>query len=408
MINAESLRYSFKHLRASVDRELAFPVYLVLFVKGVCHAKCLHCFLPSLEDHHTASRELSLTEIEKLAKHLGPAPYSVLLAGGEPFLRKDLGGIISALSDNRELRAIKVVTNGFFTDRTLATWEQILSSRSDKYYGATMSFDGLRELHDHIRGVKGIFDKAIATFKGLKALERRYPNFEVDVNVTVSRFNQDHLSPLYDYLRDELHAGNVMCTVTRGAPNDPRAKDIDIEKYSAFRRKLEDDLSSGSMRGHTRFGRSDTLNAINITQRDRIERMLRESKYISPCNAGRLSAVIGSDGQVYACELLNDTLGDLRANDYDLMKVWNSPEAHRLRANISKTNCFCTYENANLLNVLYQPRYYPRIMLAAARMKLARLFGRRRGGGGGGGHPQSAVPAPKSPSGASLDHLILQ
>jgi MoaA/NifB/PqqE/SkfB family radical SAM enzyme len=403
MVSLESLRYRFTHVRAALSRDRAYPVYLVLFVKGVCHAKCLHCFLPSLEDHHTASRELSLDEIVKVTRHLGPAAYSVLLAGGEPFMRKDLGGIITALSANRQLRAIKVVTNGFFTDRTIATWEQVLTARSDKYYGVTMSFDGVRELHDHIRGVPGIFDKAITTFKGLKELERRFPNFEVDVSVTVSRFNQDHLSPLYDYLRDELRAGNIMCTATRGAPRDPAAKDLNIERYSAFRRKLEHDLSSGALRGHSRFERSDVLNAVNVTQRERIERTLRKQQYISPCNAGRLSGVIGSDGQVYACELLNDTLGDLRQNDYDLMKIWNSRQARELRERILATNCFCTYENANLLNVLFNPQYYPRILTTAAWMKFKRAFGRSGRASG----PQ--VPAaPPQASGASLDHLILQ
>lgn len=405
MHTLDSLRYRFTHLKAVLNRNQAHPVYLVLFVKGVCHAKCLHCFLPSLEDHHTASRELSLAEIQILARHLGPAPYSVLLAGGEPFLRKDLGGIIAALSENRELRAIKVVTNGFFTDRIVATWEHILASRPDKHYGVTMSFDGLRELHDYIRGVPGIFDKAIETFKRLKELERKFEHFEVDVNVTVSRFNQDHLTPLYEYLRDELKAGNVMCTITRGEPRHPAAKDLNIENYTSLRRALEQDLSSGALRGHSRFERSDVLNGINIVQRDRIDRMIRTNRYISPCNAARLSAVIGSDGRVYGCELLNDTLGDLRENNYDLMKIWNSAPAQELRRKIGRTNCFCTYENANLLNVLFNPRYYPRILATAAAMKLRRMFGTTTPPKGP--CPSSAA-APPAASGKSLNHLILQ
>ena len=403
MTSLDSLRYRFAHMRAALTRREAYPFYLVLFVKGVCHAKCLHCFLPSLEDHQTASRELSLDEIRRLSRHLGPAAYSVLLAGGEPFMRKDLGGIIEALSDNPQLRAIKVVTNGFFTDRTVATFEHILSTRKDKYYGATMSFDGLREIHDHIRGVPGIFQKAITTFQHLKKLQERFPHFEVDVNVTISRFNQEHLAPLYEYLRDDLRAGNIMCTITRGEPRDPVAKDVDIERYTTFRKQLESDLTSGALAGHARFERSDILNAVNITQRNRIDRMLRKRAYISPCNAARLSAVIGSDGQVYACELLSDTLGDLRENDYDLMRIWTSRQARELREKILSTQCFCTYENANLLNILFRPSYYPRILATAALMKLRRKF---MGGPPRAGHIASTPPV--QASGQSLTHMILQ
>jgi MoaA/NifB/PqqE/SkfB family radical SAM enzyme len=362
----------------SMDRTYAAPVYLVLFVKGTCHAKCLHCFLPSLEDHQTASKELKPEEIEKLSRHLGPHIYSILLAGGEPFMRKDIGDILQILSTNAQLRAIKVVTNGFFTDRLVSTWERILERNSNKYYGVTMSFDGLQQLHDYIRGVPEIFNKAVDSFKRLKRLSERYPNFEVDVNVTVSHYNQDHLFPLYDYLRDSLQAGNVICTVTRGVPRDTLAKDVRLESYVDFKDALEEDLISGGLRGHDRFERSDILNAINVTQRNRIARMLEKSKFISPCNAGRLSGVIGSDGKVYACELLSDDLGDLRENDFDLMKVWNSPAARKLREKIYKTNCFCTYENANLLNILFTPRYYPQILLKALSMKFARRYARPR------------------------------
>jgi hypothetical protein len=135
---------------------------------------------------------------------------------------------------------------------------------------------------------------------------------------------------------------------------------------------LEEDLIGGRLRGHHRFEKSDTLNAINVIQRSRIAQMLEKGKFISACNAGRLSAVIGSDGKVYACELLEDDLGDLRENDFDLMKLWNSPAARQLREKIYKTDCFCTYENANLLNILFTPTYYPKIAMKALAMKLKR------------------------------------
>jgi MoaA/NifB/PqqE/SkfB family radical SAM enzyme len=358
--------------------------------------------LPSLKDHQTASRELKLPEIAQLSQHLGPDIYSVLLAGGEPFLRKDLGDILEVLSRNRQLQAIKVVTNGFFTERVVSTYQQLLARRHDKYYGVTMSFDGMRELHDYIRGVPGIFDRAVDTFQQLKRLESQHANFEVDVNVTISRFNQDHLDPLYEHLRDALCAGNIICTVTRGQPREPRAKGVDYDRYSAFTARLAKDLSNGSLNGHARFRKSDTLNAVNIIQRKRIQRMLRRQTYISPCNAGRLSAVIGSDGKVYACELLNDVLGDLREYDYDLMKIWDSSAARTLRERIVNNKCFCTYENANLLNVLFSPRYIPAVLAKALEIKIGRILRN-------GNHvPPVATPSQSVQHGASLDHLILQ
>src|SRR4051794_13900596 len=102
-MNAFSLRRTLSYMRMAVDRSYAAPVYLVLFVKGTCHAKCLHCFLPSLDEHQTARHELTPAEVEKLTHHLGPHIYSILLAGGEPFMRKDLGDILQILSTNKQL-----------------------------------------------------------------------------------------------------------------------------------------------------------------------------------------------------------------------------------------------------------------------------------------------------------------
>jgi hypothetical protein len=130
--------------------------------------------------------------------------------------------------------------------------------------------------------------------------------------------------------------------------------------------------------------------------------MLRRQTYISPCNAGRLSAVIGSDGKVYACELLNDVLGDLREYDYDLMKIWDSSAARTLRERIVNNKCFCTYENANLLNVLFSPRYIPAVLAKALEIKIGRILRN-------GNHvPPVATPSQSVQHGASLDHLILQ
>ncbi len=369
------------YLRMALDWRRAGPVYLVVFVKGTSHAKCVHCFLPSLSEHHTGGEELTPQEFEKLSRRLGPDIYSILLAGGEPFQRKDLGQVLEILSDNQHVRVLKVVTNGFFTERTVSTWEYILRLRTNKYYGVTISLDGLEQVHDEIRGIKGMFVKAVDTFEKLRLLARTHPNFEVDISVTISRYNQDHIEPLYHYLRDTLGVENVNCTVTRGEPRKPLARDVNLEKYLGFKDLLKADLTGGRLRGIARFDRPDAANAVNLTQRDRIGDMLRTGRFISRCNAGRLSAVIGSDAKVYPCELLNTPIGDLRESDYDLLKIWHSQVARRLRREIVATDCHCTYENANLVNILFSPRYYAEVLGNLLRIKLGRHWPVRRPAG---------------------------
>ena len=59
--------------------------------------------------------------------------------------------------------------------------------------GIRLSFDGIAETHDRIRGVKGMHGKALETLKGLKGLGIK----DLGIAVTISDENANDLVPLY-------------------------------------------------------------------------------------------------------------------------------------------------------------------------------------------------------------------
>ena len=65
------------------------------------------------------------------------------------------------------------------------------------------------------------------------------------------------------------------------------------------------------------------------------------------------------DGSVHPCEILGRPLGNLREVDWDLRRVWESPRAAALRAEIRATRCACTWECAQADNVLFNRRAWP-------------------------------------------------
>jgi len=94
-----------------------------------------------------------------------------------------------------------------------------------------------------------------------------------------------------------------------------------------------------------------------------IKKMYLKPKYISPCHAGGLFGIITSSGLVYPCEILEDKLiGDLRKNDMNFMKIWQSSNADSTKKFILNTNCNCTYECALTYNILGNWRYQPHLM----------------------------------------------
>ena len=95
---------------------------LILFVTNRCNLKCYFC---CYKDSLNSSKDLPLSTFEKMARSI-PRLKSLLISGGEPFLREDLFDIISLFVHHCGARFISIPNNGFFTDRVLALTQKFL------------------------------------------------------------------------------------------------------------------------------------------------------------------------------------------------------------------------------------------------------------------------------------------
>ena len=67
------------------------PVLLNILVTSVCDMRCTHCFFTDeLDDRPRKKLQMKTHEIERIAETLGGNLGVLILAGGEPFTRKDL------------------------------------------------------------------------------------------------------------------------------------------------------------------------------------------------------------------------------------------------------------------------------------------------------------------------------
>src|SRR5207247_544136 len=57
------------------------------------------------------------------------------------------------------------------------------------------------------------------------------------------------------------------------------------------------------------------------------------------CHALRASCFIDSWGNVFPCTIYDRKIGSLREVDYDLARIWNTPEAARLQGEIWESQC---------------------------------------------------------------------
>ena len=372
---------SFDYMRYAkriLSKKGASPLYFVYFVTENCNARCRHCLLGQRDERVTG--ELTIDEIEKVSASMGDMLFFTP-TGGEPFLRRDLAEIVKIFHRNNHALNVGIPTNGSMTGRVMRSAKAMLEENDGLDLHIDVSIDGLPELHDEIRGVPGLFDRAIGTYQALRELENYYPKFSTCIQVTVSAFNQHQLLELYDYLKRYVGVNTVFSLLTRGEPRDPAAKDFDISKYEAFHHALEEDNKKLMLSGYYKMPFSDVLNAKRIVRPQIIAKTVRENRYQIPCYGGALGAAMFSRGQVLPCELRwRDVIGNVRDVDYDFMKLWKSPKADELRCDIRGNKCFCTYECFLTVNILFNPLVLPRVASQWAQLKMAKM--RHRLGGG--------------------------
>ena len=156
-----------------------------------CNLHCRHCG----SDCSVQSREKDmpledfLGAVDTIPKKEIPRDFTVVLTGGEPLLRPDIGEVGRALR-SRGLHW-GIVSNGYFY--TEATQEKLLSAG----LGAlTISLDGLEESHDWMRGKKGSFQRASSAIRIASSSSR----INSDVVTCVNHRNIDELEGIHSYL----------------------------------------------------------------------------------------------------------------------------------------------------------------------------------------------------------------
>lgn len=330
------------------------PLNLIFFVTSRCNAKCRHCFY--WQKINTVKDELNLSEIEKIAKS-APNLLTVTLTGGEPFLRDDLVEIANIFSKFTKIANIQIPTNGILTDHIFETTKNILEvCRKDIRVAVGISIDNLREKHNKIRQVDGCFEKAVKTIKKLKKLEREFSNFRLGSIITITKDNQEEIGKIVNFLENDLGIDNVGVNIIRSEVKDMSLKELDIKYYNNIMLKLRNDfLEKADKKNLSWIER--ILSSRQYYGSQILSRIYSEKKYITPCYAGSLLAILKENGDVYPCEMLNDKMGNIRDSDFNLKKLWFSEKSDEVRKKIKKSKCFCTFECAMTSNTLFNFRH---------------------------------------------------
>lgn len=154
-----------------------------------CNLKCVHCYAHAKD--LSFKNELSTKEGKVLLDDLSQFGVPVILfSGGEPTIRKDLPEL-AAYAVSKGMRAV-ISTNGTLISQEMA---RILKEIGLSYVG--ISIDGMEEINDRFRGVKGAFNAALKGIENCKDA-----GIKVGLRFTINKFNADEIQKIFKLLED--------------------------------------------------------------------------------------------------------------------------------------------------------------------------------------------------------------
>src|ERR1700687_4764249 len=347
------------------------PVLPNLLVTSVCDMRCTYCFFTDeLDDRPRKKLQMKTHEIDRIAETRGGNRCVLILAGGEPFTRKDLPEIINSFYRHNNLESVYIMSNGQIQKRIFPDVTRILEECPNLNVTVALGIDGLKNQHEKIRQKPGSWDIAIDTARQLQAIKKEYERLDVQTCTCFMNSNQDTIFDWYDFLKYDLQPDKVNFNYIRPPSAVPKELEIDHSRYAKLAEMIDDDSRHAALKNNYGGEAGFFKAAIDIYMHGLIAKTQETQTAQMTCYAGTAGGVIYDEGTVSSCENLAP-IGNLRDFDWNFQQLWFSPpmQARRKKA---ADGCFCTHDsNCYYPSLPYNPKHLIKIKKLEREMKNA-------------------------------------
>ncbi len=355
----EAITKSIRRFKTVIQREISYyslqPREVNIELTHRCNLRCKMCGVwtkgvdPKLKEIDVNEYLDIFSQLKDLGVKL------VTLAGGEPFIRRDLFDIVKA-AKSQGLKC-NIFTNGTLISNLAV--KGIFNHKIDKLI---FSIDGFGAIHDSIRGVPGAFDKAMGALHDIldERKAQRIKKPEIDIHLTLLKDNIEDLSKLNDFCEKI----GVNLSFQPYSESDEQ-----VNEQTCF-----ESVSIGSNRyvphGETlRFSKENVsqikkeLMKIPVTFYTKLLSSFSTEDFrygvmpVKKCYITRNFMMIDPYGNVFPCTNLDAYIaGNVR--ELSLSKIWHGNRYAALRKNLSKSLLpVCTYcchcaDNLNIVQLM--------------------------------------------------------
>ncbi len=290
------------------------PAVVVWELTLACNLKCGHCGSRAGKKRPNELTTAECVEVVRQCARLGTR--EITLIGGEAYMRADWLEIIRAITDHG--MNCNLQTGGY-----ALTDEKVRLAKEAGLRSAGVSIDGLRDLHDRIRGVKGSYDRCLEALQNLRRHDVPY-----SVNSQITADSMPHLRPLLHILADAgVRNWQLQLTVAMGnAADHPEMilQPYKLLELMPFLAELYDEaldlgvlIQPGNNIGY--FGPYEHK-----------WRVSEEARHWQGCAAGHTGLGIEADGTIKGCpSLATKPYAGGNVREMTIEEIWQTTAALR-------------------------------------------------------------------------------
>jgi MoaA/NifB/PqqE/SkfB family radical SAM enzyme len=321
------------------------PINLTVSVTYTCPSRCKTCNI-----WQKKVDDLRPEEYERIFRSMEGVPIWVTVSGGDQFVRCDLPEIFGLIRGILRPKIINLPMNGILTKQIEKQLPGIVEASRGSSLILNLSIDDIGERHNEIRGHRNNFEKIMHLYRFARELQKENPHVTIGMHTVISKFNVNRIREIYPELKklgpdsyiteiaEERVELKTMGESISPAPNEyAQAVDFLMEEMRKERKRHP-------------MGR--LVESFRLEYYELVKNILTSREQVIPCYAGWASAQIAPDGNVWGCCVRAENVGNLRENDYDMRKVWFSPETDKFRRSVFRKECHCPLANASYTNLL--------------------------------------------------------
>jgi len=213
------------------------PTVLIYNCTWVCDARCTMCSNWKFGDRKS---DMTLDQLEPVLDHpFWGAVENLNISGGEPTTRNDLPEMVEIFHRHMpRLRKVGINTTGLTPHRAIPMLTRIVEFCATRgvLISIRVSLDGIGDIHNQVRAVKGGFDKACRTIEAMQTLARTHDNFQFGLAATIFATNMEDAENILAWARTkDLDVVFNMLRFTEAMLHNK-----ELEEQIGFRQREED------------------------------------------------------------------------------------------------------------------------------------------------------------------------